>query len=124
MKPISIFPIPLTQNKFFKFGDVIEIQDRKHILINDGMCKRYNNLSEVTVDTGVGKTGISIFRGQPYNLPLELKLLERHPLGSQAFMPLQSDPFLVIVAEDINGKPSVPTVFFTNGMQGINIHKN
>lgn len=124
MKSISISPVPLTQKKFFKFGDVIEIKDRKHSVINNGMCKRYDNLSEVIVDSRVGKSGISIFRGQPYNLPLEIQLLERHPLGSQAFMPLHSKPFLVIVAEDTNGRPSIPKVFFTNGIQGINIHKN
>ena len=124
MKPISISPVPLTQKEFFKFGDVIETKDRNHELINGGMCKRYDNLSEVTIDNGVGKSGITIFRGQPYNLPVEVKLLERHPLGSQAFMPLHSNPFLVIVANDNNGKPTIPKVFLTNGIQGINIRKN
>ena len=51
-------------------------------------------------------------------------MLERHPFGSQAFIPLHSDPFLIIVAEDINGKPAVPEVFITNGKQGINIRRN
>ncbi len=124
MNTISISPIPLTQKQFFRFGDVLEVKNRKHYLINDGRCKRYHQLSEITIDDGVGKSSISIFRGQPYNLPLEITLLERHPLGSQAFMPLHSNPFLVTVAEDVNGKPSTPKVFFTNGMQGINIHKN
>tara|TARA_A100001011_G_C14238365_1_gene812118 strand:+ start:395 stop:937 length:543 start_codon:yes stop_codon:yes gene_type:complete len=124
MKPISIVPIPLTQKEFFKFGDVIETKDRKHILINGGKCKRYDNLSEVTIDSGIGKSSISIFKAKPYDLPLEVKLLERHPFGSQAFMPLHSNPFLVIVANDTNGKPSAPKVFLTNGIQGINIRKN
>ena len=124
MKTISISPVPLIQKKFFDFGDVLEVKDREHFLINDGMCKRFDRLSKVTTDIGVGHSSISIFRGQPYSLPLKIKLLERHPLGSQAFMPLHSDPFLVIVAEDINGKPATPKVFYTNGTQGINIHKN
>ena len=124
MKTISISPIPLTQKEFFEFGDVLEVKNREHFLINDGMCKRYDRLSKVTADNGVGQSSISIFRGQPYNLPLTIKLLERHPLGSQAFMPLHSDPFLVIVAKDLNGEPTTPKVFFTNGVQGINIHEN
>ena len=124
MKTISISPVPLTQKEFFEFGDVLEVKNREHFLINDGMCKRYDRLSKVTADNGVGQSSISIFRGQPYSLPLTVKLLERHPLGSQAFMPLHSDPFLVIVAKNLNGKPTTPKVFFTNGAQGINIHKN
>ena len=124
MEPISISPIPLSKNRFQKFGDVLETKSREHFLINNAMCKRYDKLSEVTTDKGVGTTQISIFRGKPYNFPLRLKLLERHPLGSQAFMPLHSDPFLVIVAKDINGEPATPDVFYTNGHQGINIKKN
>tara|TARA_X000001036_G_scaffold302301_1_gene281374 strand:+ start:379 stop:885 length:507 start_codon:yes stop_codon:yes gene_type:complete len=117
-------PVPLTKNEFFKFGDILETENRNHFLINGGMCKRYDRLSDVITDNGVGKPSISIFRGKPYKLPLQLKLLERHPLGSQAFMPIHSDPFLIIVAEDINGTPSTPKAFFTNGRQGVNIHKN
>ena len=124
MKTISISPVPLTQKEFFEFGDVLEVKNRGHFLINDGMCKRYDRLSKVTADNGVGQSSISIFRGQPYSLPLTIKLLERHPLGSQAFMPLHPDPFLVIVAKDLSGKPTTPKVFFTNGVQGINIHAN
>ena len=124
MKQISIVPVPISQNRFAKFGDVLETEQRESFLINEGMCKRYNRLSDVPFDNGIGTPSISIFRGKPYKLPLELKLLERHPLGSQAFIPLHSDPFLVIVAEDRNGEPSTPKVFFTNGHQGINIHKN
>ena len=124
MKTISIYPVPLTQKKFFAFGDVLEVNNREYFPINEGMCKRFDQLSHVTADDGVGKTSISIFRGQPYSLPLEVKLLERHPFGSQAFMPLHSNPFLVIVAKDINGKPAKPKVFFTNGTQGINIRQN
>ena len=124
MEPISISPIPLSKNRFNKFGDVLETEGREHFLINNDMCKRYNKLSEVTTDTGVGVPQIAIFRGKPYNFPLRLRLLERHPFGSQAFMPLHSDPFLVIVAEDFNGEPTIPNVFYTNGRQGININKN
>ena len=124
MKQTIISPQPLMQNEFSKFGDVIETEARDHFLINEGMCKRFDRLSKVTTDTGVGQPSISIFRSKPYKLPMQLKLLERHPLGSQAFMPLHSDPFLIIVADDINGQPALPKVFFTNGQQGRNIYKD
>ena len=123
-KAIAIAPIPLSQKKFGLFGDVLETRNNDHLLINDGMCKRYDCLSEITTDDGVGKPSISIFRGKCYELPLKLKLLERHPLGSQAFMPLHSNPFLVIVAKDAGDKPLTPKIFVTNGQQGINIKKN
>ena len=124
MEPISISPIALSKSGFREFGDVLETDGREHFLINNDMCKRYDRLSEITSDTGVGAPHISIFRGKPYGLPLRLQLLERHPFGSQAFMPLHSDPFLVIVADDVNGEPSIPKVFFTTGHQGVNLNKN
>ena len=61
MRPDTLTPVPLTQNKFFKFGDVLETNGRNHFLINDGMCKRYDQLSEVIIDEGVGKPIVSIF---------------------------------------------------------------
>ena len=124
MKPISIIPVPLSQYEFAEFGDVLETEKRDSFLINEGMCRRYDRLSDVTFDNGIGIPSISIFRGKPYKLPLQLKLLERHPFGSQAFIPLHSNPFLIIVAEDMNEEPLLPKVFFTNGHQGINIKRN
>lgn len=70
-----------------------------------------------------GQPGISLFHGQPYQLPIELKMMERHPLGSQAFIPMSADPFLVIVAEDASG-PCDIRAFMTNGTQGVNYHRN
>jgi Ureidoglycolate hydrolase len=67
---------------------------------------------------------ISIFRGQPYELPLELRMVERHPLGSQAFFPLSARPFLVIVAPDEAGTPGTPRAFLTGPGQGVNIAMN
>src|SRR5690606_14302218 len=67
---------------------------------------------------------ISIFRGQPLALPLALSMMERHPLGSQAFMPLHSRPFLVVVAPDAEGAPGRPLAFLTAPGTGINIARN
>ena len=67
---------------------------------------------------------ISIFHGQPYSLPLTLKLVERHPLGSQAFYPLSANPWLVTVAEDDAGTPTRLRAFAPAPGQGVNIAMN
>jgi ureidoglycolate lyase len=70
-----------------------------------------------------GRAGISVFNATPRALPYEFTLLERHPEGSQAFVPMSNHPFLVIVAPDQDGTPGTPQAFVTNGAQGINLHR-
>lgn len=90
---------PLSPEVFKPFGDVIEASDAaRHFPINDGYAERYHDLAQVDVASGGGRTLINIFRAKPRGLPLELRLLERHPLGSQAFVPLSLLPYLVVVA--------------------------
>ena len=115
---------PLTKELFIKFGDVLETKGNTSFEINKGMCERFDKLSKVDFDIADGEVVLSIFRSKPYPLPFRLRLLERHPLGSQSFMPLHSDPFLVIVAENFNNTPGEPKVFVTNGKQGVNFFKN
>ena len=119
----ELTPVPLTQEAFARFGDVIETNGNDSYLINNGNCARYNNLSQPSVDNS-GATGISLFEAQHYAFPINLNMLERHPLGSQAFIPMSDKPFLVIVAADVNGKPDKPLVFITNGKQGVNYSRN
>ena len=113
---------PLNSDGFSAFGDILEVQDKPTVMINQGNCARYSDLA--TLDFADGRAGISIFHAKPYTSPLSLAMVERHPEGSQAFVPLTEDPFLVIVAEDENGRPGVPRVFLTNGRQGVNYHRN
>jgi ureidoglycolate lyase len=114
----------LTRAAFAPFGDVIETEGAHHYPINAGMCERYHDLARVETAGLNPRQLISIFVGKPYPLPLSLKMVERHPLGSQSFMPLSSEPFLVIVAADENGKPSMPRAFVTNGLQGVSYPLN
>ena len=80
---------PLSSEAFIPFGDVIEASDAaRHFPINDGYAERYHDLARVDVASGGGRALINIFRAKPRGLPFELRLLERHPLGSQAFVPL------------------------------------
>ena len=118
MKTINIEP--LTSAAFAPFGDVIETGSAQHYPINAGMCERWHDLARVQISGPNARQLISIFVGKPYALPLTLKMVERHPLGSQAFMPLSDEPFLVIVAQDENGRPGIARAFMTNGAQGVN----
>ena len=124
MSRFEIIPRRLTAKAFAPFGSVIETDQRESFLINNGMCQRFHELAEVDFDIGAGKAIISIFRSKPYAVPLVLSAMERHPLGSQAFIPLYRTPFLVTVAVDEGGRPSDPQAFLTEGGQGINIARN
>nr|WP_315184890.1 ureidoglycolate lyase [uncultured Albidiferax sp.] len=91
---------PLTVEAFRPFGDVIAASDSaRHFTINDGFAERYHDLASIDVASGGGRAILSIFKALPRSLPMQLVLLERHPLGSQAFMPLSGLPYLVVVAE-------------------------
>ena len=114
---------PLTQAAFAPFGDVLEATGTPDKLINQGLCGRFHD--RATLDFGTdGRAGISIFDAQPRALPYLLDMVERHPEGSQAFIPMHEQPFLVIVAEDAGNRPGIPRAFLTNGAQGINFHRN
>ena len=115
---------PLTAEAFAPFGQVIEMAGANHYPINGGMTERYHDLAKVELGGVHARPLISIFRGQPYELPLSLKLVERHPLGSQAFYPLSDRPFLVVVAEDVSGVPTTPRAFLTTPGHGVNIAMN
>lgn len=115
---------PLTKELFAPFGDIIDTQQSTNYPINKGNCIRHHAISDVVIEDKAGKPIISIFSGTPYALPHTLDLVERHPLGSQAFIPLHEDPFLVIVAQDNNGVPQTPIAFITKPHQGINLKPN
>jgi ureidoglycolate lyase len=118
MKTIHVEP--LTRIVFAPFGDVLETDGAHHYPINSGNCERFHDLARVEIAGPNARQLISLFASKPVTLPLELKLVERHPLGSQAFMPLSNKPFLVVVAMDEDGRPGAPRAFLTNGSQGVN----
>jgi len=113
----TIRPEPLTPAAFAPFGDVLDATGDFR-LINDGMCRRHHD--RATLDFGDGRAGISVFHAEPRDLPYRFDLIERHPDGSQAFLPMTQHPFLVIVA---TGPHDTPRAFLTNGAQGINLHR-
>ena len=119
----SIAPQPLTAAAFAPYGDVLDATGAPDKLINQGLCGRFHD--RAALDFGPeGRAGLSIFNAQARTLPYRLEMVERHPDGSQAFIPMHQHPFLVIVAPDANGTPGTPLAFVTNGAQAINLHRN
>jgi ureidoglycolate lyase len=118
----SLAAEPLTAQAFAPFGDVIEPRGDS-FPINDGMCDRFHDLARMDF-AGAARAGISVGWGRPYPLPHVFDLVERHPLGSQAFVPMTEDPFLVIVAPDEDGRPGRPRAFLTAPGQGVNYLRN
>jgi len=112
---------PLTPAAFAPFGEVLSAEGTPDMIINGGKCGRHHDLA--ALDFGEGKAGISIFNATPYALPLKLEMVERHPLGSQAFLPLSADPFLVVVAPDQGSKPGEPLAFLTQPGMGVNYRR-
>ena len=116
---------PLTAEAFAAFGDVIEVNEsNQHFPINMGTVERFHDLANVDITEQGGRTLISIVTCNTLaSLPYTLPLLERHPLGSQCFMPLDNTPIMVVVAEK-NESPQVETIraFISDGTQGINYH--
>ncbi|WP_061930481.1 ureidoglycolate lyase [Aureimonas sp. AU22] len=111
---------PLTAEAFRPFGEVIEPDNCTEIrLINNGTTTRFHDIAPVDVASGGGHALISIFRGKPFDLPFRVEMLERHPLGSQAFMPLEGRRYLVVVAPDRDGRPGEPVAFLADGSQGV-----
>ena len=115
---------PLTKHAFAPFGDVIETDGSAHFMINSGSTKRYHKLASVETSCPADQAIISIFSVQALPMPMTIRMLERHPLGSQAFIPLLGQPFLIVVAP-VAEAPELALVraFRSNGRQGVNYHR-
>ncbi len=113
----------LTADAFAAFGDLLEAAGTPDKLINNDNCRRYHDRAKLDFGQG-GQAGISIFMAKSCALPYKLELLERHPDGSQAFIPMSLERYLVIVAEDADGTPLNIRAFIAEPGQGINYHRN
>ncbi|WP_375261528.1 ureidoglycolate lyase [Palleronia sp.] len=113
-----ISPRPLTAEAFRPFGDVLEATGEPDRLINQGLCGRFHDRARLNF--GNGRAGVSIFHAVPRSLPYQLDMVERHPEGSQAFVPMTQAPFLVVVAEGAGAAPGPVHAFVTAPGQAIN----
>ena len=119
----ELSPIPLTADAFAPFGEVIEASERAEVMpINYGQTTRFHDLARIDVKDGGGHAIVSLFRGKPLDPPI-LKIVERHPLGSQAFVPLSGRPYLVAVAPAGEFDAGKLVVFRAEPGQGVNYAK-
>ncbi len=116
---------PLSAEAFAPFGSVIEIAGHPPQSINEGSCERFDDLAPVDVLASGGRPLISIFRAQPRALPYPVRSLERHPLSTQAFYPLDGRPYLIVVAPDTGrNAPGPVRAFRAAGNQGVSYRRN
>jgi ureidoglycolate lyase len=119
----ELVPQPLTAEAFAPFGSVIEASDRAlQIHINQGHAIRYDRLAEIDAADEGGVGVISLFRARPLAEPV-LKIFERHPLGSQSFVPLSGRPYLVAVAPAGEFDAAKVQLFHAEGHQGVHYRK-
>ncbi|MFZ5608120.1 MAG: ureidoglycolate lyase [Pseudomonadota bacterium] len=118
-----IQPRPLTARAFAPFGDVIAVPEgAQGRTINYGHALRFDNLAHIDVTANGGEAAVSIFRASPPGLPAAIRVMERHPLSSQAFIPLSSRPFLVVVAPPGDFAAEKISAFLAGPGQGVNYH--
>jgi ureidoglycolate lyase len=113
---------PLTARAFEAFGDVIETEGTRPYPINEGTTERFHDLARIDASDAGGRPGVSIFVAQPRPMPIKIAMMERHPAGSQTFIPLQDRSYLVVVG--FSPKASDLRAFRASGLQGVNYHRN
>ncbi|MFZ2101482.1 MAG: ureidoglycolate lyase [Oricola sp.] len=124
MRVVPLAVRPLTKEAFAPFGDVVTTDGAELRLINNGSTERFHDLAKIDVTDGGGRAIVSLFRGQPFAPPVDIAMVERHPLGSQMFFPLGDRPYLAVVAPDADGTPGAPLAFLCPPGIGVNYAKN
>ena len=103
---ITVNPKLITKENFSKFGDVITTDDIKPLEINEGYAKRFDGIANLNTSKDNGETTICIFSALKRSFPMKIDMMEKHPLGSQAFVPMKETTFLVFVAPE-GDKPNL-----------------
>jgi len=116
-----IKPIKITRTNFATYGDLISADDIKPMDINAGYAKRFDNLAHINTSKDEGKTVVSIFSALKRTFPMKIDMMEKHPLGSQAFIPMKETTFLSFVAPP-GEKPDIDKIesFIISPRTGIN----
>ena len=123
----SISVEQLDTDIFSRFGNIIQKKNALELRsINQGTTTRHHNISKLSLESKNGNSGISVFSGSPRSFPLEIKIMEKHPIASQSFLPIQDYDWLVVVSEEKNDLPDLSTLrcFHVNGNTGITYNKN
>ena len=93
-----IKPVKISRSNFSSYGDVISTEDINPMNINEGYAKRFDNLANLDTSKDSGKTIVSIFSALKRTFPMKIHMMEKHPLGTQAFIPMKETTFLAFVA--------------------------
>lgn len=112
---------PITRDAIAGLAELIDASGTPDKLINQGLCGRFHDRATLDID---GEAGISVFRSESFSMPFRMEMMERHPHGSQAFLPMQEGEYLVVLAEDRDGAPDAPRAFIAGPGQGVNIGRN
>ena len=120
MNTIKLIPVNLTAENFSQFGEVLSIENKEFVTINDGYAKKYADLAKIDTQEEQGETSVHIFVAKKRLFPLQITMLEKHPFFSQTFIPKANTPFIVVVSPP-SEKPVIENirVFISNGDQGI-----
>ena len=120
MKTLKLSPEALTAENFQLFGEVVSVDNKESITINDGFASKYPDVVDLDNKEDGGETSVHIFVAKKRNFPLQITMLENHPFFSQTFIPKNNTPFIVVVAPP-SQDPVIENVkaFITNGDQGI-----
>ena len=97
---LIVEPKSITKENFSKFGDVITTENIKPLEINNGYAKRFNDIAKIDTSNENGEATISIFSALKRSFPMKIDMMEKHPLGSQAFIPMKETTFLTLVAPE------------------------
>ncbi len=118
-----IKPIPITKENFAKYGDMISTENIKPLEINNGYAKRYDGIANLNTSSDNGQATICIFSALKRNFPMKIDMMEKHPLGSQAFIPMKETTFLSFVAPE-GDKPDLNKIEAFIIPPGIGINYN
>ena len=124
MSTLSLSAEPLTREAFAPFGRVIDVDGANSFFINEGTTERFHALAAADVSAEGGAPIVSIFRASARPKTIKITMMERHPLGSQAFFPLSDHPWFVVVSSANKPSPENLKAFRAHGRQGVQYAKN
>ena len=107
---ITIEPKPIDKENFSKFGELVTTEGLKSVGINNGYAKRFEEAVKLDTRQDRGETTISIFSALKRTFPMKINMMEKHPLGSQAFIPMKETSFIAFVAPP-NDKPEISKIY-------------
>lgn len=125
--PPTLIAQSITAALFAPYGDLMSPQAVTQFACNQGRGTRFHDLApQLDVSDADGRAGISIYHIVASTLPFSLQVMERHPLGCQAFFPLNAHAdsrYLIVVAPAGAFDAQQMQAFIVPGALGVNYGK-